>query len=175
MQKGNQAAVENIKSLVNTNNYPPAFNSECWLEVVNNTNCYAYALNSYIPDPLPNYTNSLYYPGFIAGEKKITYFIKKTILGRVKKDLAALGFFMLESSLEDFVEEGEHKIFISLKYDFSDYHFMRQDKSSFWSHKMGWNNKPTNRYSNGEKITDPEVAMSYAYHTVGYYKIIKKT
>ena len=46
----------------------------------------------------------------------------------------------------------------------TEFHFYRQDKNGFWSHKNGWR-KATNKDCDGRFITDPK------YSNNGIYKV----
>jgi len=52
-----------------------------------------------------------------------------------------------------------------------DYHFYRQDKDGYWSHKNGWR-KATNRDCDGKLITDPKYSKNGIYKVFCGYFII---
>lgn len=163
-------ATQKAKQLLSTNNYPTHFNPELWEAIFERTNCYAYALNSYLADPLPG--NTIYYPGAFSGEDILYYYHNIVFFNRFKSDIKNLGFILLKSTLEDTLKKDEHKILVSIRNDNCDYHFMRQDSDGFWSHKRGWFEMPTNLKSNGYKILNPEEEL-LDHTTIGYFKIKK--
>lgn len=164
--------IEEIKKTLETNSYPPAYNLKLWNKYRKQTNCYAYALNlfySVIDNDL-----LLYYPGGFIGESlPDRYYNIDGLIFNLHADLESLGFDCIRSSLKEKIKKGEFKILLAIKSDNTDFHFLRQDKNGYWSHKNGWYDPPTNKDSFGKKIANPEKVL-YPYLKIDYYKITKK-
>lgn len=171
IEQTKKIAIEKVKKILNKNNYPTDFNLDLWSTVYDNTNCYAYAIDSYIADTL-KYPNSIYYPGSFSGAPFCHEYTKETILEGFDLDMKSLGFVYFKSSLSEPLEEGEFKVLISVNNKSGDFHFMRQDLDGFWSHKRGWNGLPMNLSKAGEKILNPEHELGN-YIKIGYFKIKK--
>lgn len=124
-----------------------------------NHNCYAYALGKIRPKlkskPQPGYF--INYPGLYNSDYKCNTFYER---------------IMKENPLAykiDFnkpCKKGFHKIYLAIdqKDEDKDYHFYRQDKSGYWSHKPG-RQKVVNYDAKGKKIKNPENAnRNYNYY-----------
>jgi hypothetical protein len=95
-------------------------------------NCYAYVLNHIASKrngkPQPGYFSN--YPSLSDSDYNC-----KTFYKRLRKDVPSLYLIDFDTPCR----KGFYKGFIALdtkKYD-TDYHFYRQDKSGYWSHKPG--------------------------------------
>jgi len=171
MTKEQQVAIKKIQKLIKQNIYPTEFDPKIWNgDIAHRTNCYAYAINAYIPNPSCGF--SFYYPGMFSKEENpYPNYTRKGLIASFKKDMKNLGLILVESSLEEPLKEGEHKVLLTISSDNGDFHFLRQDRDGFWSHKMSWYSYPTNKDHNSERIVNPEKATT-SYRKVKYYKII---
>ena len=153
-----------LSDIIRLNVFPFSYDPEQWVDVVELTNCYAYALNC----PCA----SSYYLGMFSGHERDisdSAHDPEKMLKLLFEDLASLGLRIQESSLDEAIPEKAYKICFLAKWD--DYHFFRRDQDGFWSHKRGWLNSPTNKHLN-EIITNPAEAK-VDYSIVGYYIISK--
>lgn len=154
-----------IKQIVNNNKFPFDYVPNKWKNVICDTNCYAYALNSLYPEK--SSSNTLYYVGAFSGYKFNQYCTSEELLERLFADFDFLGLKIGESTFDAVIPKDSYKIcFLSSEDDF---HFFRYDKQGFWSHKSGWSSLPTNKYC-GQIITNPNIARKN-YDIIGYYII----
>lgn len=143
-----------------TSGAEPSFEPEKWNNRENikyNHNCYAYLLDKRakrIGKPQPGY-----FSGFTSiqdDDYNCFEFYK-----RLKKDIPSLYL----SSFDEKCKKGFYKGFIALdtKLEDSDYHFYRQDKSGYWSHKPG-RQDAVDYDANMKKIKNPVKAnRKYRY------------
>jgi hypothetical protein len=142
-----------------------------------NNNCYTYAINQ----PFNPYTNEPYseyiqcQPGYLGGkgETPESTIFDKRIIDLARKDLKLLGYELVESTLEEYIDE-EVCWKVAFCYDDScDYHWYRQNFNGTWSHKIG--TKPVKNIDEDDNIiSNPEKCNRGVYKNfVGYY-IIKR-
>ena len=154
---------------------------------VNNTqtNCYSYALGF----DIPQYQILSYAPGMISGSPiKIfnkNYFTKAQLIYNMISDLEMLGIeYKKIDPSEKITSDKEWKIAVYLcpiKIDFGDgeplyldYHFLRSTNNLLWSHKQGFNNKPTYKDSNKKFIRNLDDCIIHDYQYEEAYKLILK-
>ena len=123
-------------------------------------NCYSYALGKIVND-----LESKAQPGYASGFNHITNddYNCKSFRKRLKKDSPG-------SYLEKFDNSclpGFYKIFLALDPK-NDYHWYRQDKSKYWSHKPG-STDVVNTDADGKKISNPLKSNRNFKHR-NYYK-----
>lgn len=139
------------------------YNPELWnnqYNIKNSHNCYSYALGKIVKK-----LNSKAQPGYASGYNHIEDkdYNCKSFRERLKKDSPG-------SYLEKFDNAclpGFYKVFLTLDPE-NDYHWYRQDNSSYWSHKPGSTNV-INVDASGKKIENPLIA-NRKYETLNYYK-----
>ena len=114
-----------------------------------NHNCYAYLLNTIVAK-----RSGKPQPGYFSGFSSInsTEYNCQDFYKRLKKDIPSLYL----TSFDEKCKKGFYKGFIALdsKQEDQDYHFYRQDKDGFWSHKPG-RQEATDIDANGKKIINP--------------------
>lgn len=154
--------------------------------VENSTNCYIYALNL----PKNPYTNNYYQdwkyiqPGRLGGniqrEKELKApYDKKEIFEMVKKDLAAIGMEIVESTYDEVREGNWWKVALAFDnncgfFDVGDYHWYRQNTDGTWSHKPG-SCKVRNTDASNMIIENPETCDRGRYKIfAGFFMIRKK-
>ena len=164
------------------------FEPKKWKEysVESTTNCYIYALNL----PMDPYTGSNYIswdyiqPGRLGGNIQIKErlhcpFKTEVVIDAVKKDLAAIGMEIVESTFDEVREGNWWKV--ALVFDNStrifsrgDYHWYRQNMDGTWSHKQG--NGPVRNTDDSDKVITNQETCDRGRYTVfaGYYMIRKK-
>jgi hypothetical protein len=128
--------------------------------IKNTHNCYTYALGKIVLG-----LDSKAQPGYASGFDHIddSEYDCKYFRERLKNDSPA-------SYLEKFDNAclpGFYKIFLALD-PMNDYHWWRQDKTGYWSHKPG-STEVVNLDSSGNKIKNP-VKANRKYDTLNYYK-----
>ena len=123
-----------------------------------NHNCYAYVLNQIVSGrkskPQPGYFGGIEY-------KNVMDYRCITFYNRLKKDMPS----MYLVNFKDRCKKGFYKGFIAIdsKNGDEDYHFWRQDKSGYWSHKPG-RREATDVDASGKKIINPLKAnRNYQY------------
>ena len=132
----------------------PKYEPKKWNEkekIKYNHNCYSYVLNAihYNRKGKPQ-------PGYASGFKHIRddQYDCNSFRRRLKKDNP--GLYLVDFNTP--CKKGFHKGFLALATgDDTDYHFWRQDKSGYWSHKPG-RTEVTNIDASGKKIINPEKA-----------------
>lgn len=116
-------------------------------QFIKENNCYAYLLNDRQLRPKKPQ------PGAFAGNKtKDSYKSCSDTFNRVVQDNPRI--YM--SSADQKCRFGYYKGFLSMDPG-RDYHFYRQDKTGYWSHKPG-KNPVTNLDSSGNQIMNPQLA-----------------
>lgn len=114
-----------------------------------NHNCYSYVLNS-----IHHNRKGKPQPGYSSGFSHITNssYNCKEFKRRLKKDNPGLYLVDFNSPCR----KNFHKGFLALdtKKNDTDYHFWRQDKNGYWSHKPGRTNV-VKVDASGKKITNP--------------------
>jgi hypothetical protein len=139
------------------------YNPDVWnndYNIKNTHNCYTYALGKVVLG-----LESKAQPGYASGFDHIddSEYDCKYFRERLKNDSPA-------SYLEKFDNAclpGFYKIFLALD-PMNDYHWWRQDKSRYWSHKPG-STEVVNLDSSGNTIKNP-VKANRKYDTLNYYK-----
>lgn len=153
-----------------TSGYENDYEPEKWNEndkIKRYHNCYAYVLNHIASKrngkPQPGYFSN--YPSLSDSDYNC-----KTFYKRLRKDVPSLYLIDFDTPCR----KGFYKGFIALdtkKYD-TDYHFYRQDKSGYWSHKPGAT-AVINVDSAGNLIKNPLKAnrkgMNYNYSTPCFF------
>ena len=128
--------------------------------IKNSHNCYSYALGKIVND-----LDSKAQPGYASGFSHIISndYNCKSFRKRLKKDSPG-------SYLEKFDNSclpGFYKVFLALDPK-NDYHWYRQDKSKYWSHKPG-STDVINVDASGKKISNPLKSNRNFKHR-NYYK-----
>jgi hypothetical protein len=123
-------------------------------------NCYTYALGKIVPG-----LDSKAQPGYASGYEHIDdeEYDCKVFRERLKKDSPG-------SYLEKFDNAclpGFYKVFLALDPK-NDYHWWRQNKDKYWSHKPG-STDVTNLDADGKKIKNP-LKANRNYSSLNYYK-----
>ena len=123
-------------------------------------NCYTYALGRLVPE-----LDSKAQPGYASGYDHIDDddYDCKTFFKRLQKDVPT-------SYVEKFDKpclKGFYKIFLALDPK-NDYHWWRQNKDKYWSHKPGSTNV-VDVDASGQKISNPLTA-NRKYDSLNYYK-----
>ena len=129
-------------------------------KIKNSHNCYSYVLGNIVKK-----LNSKAQPGYASGYNHINDddYDCKTFYERLKKDSPG-------SYLEKFDNQcmpGFYKIFLALDPQ-NDYHWWRQNKNKFWSHKPGSTNV-VDVDADGKKIKNPLLA-NRNYGSLNYHK-----
>ena len=122
---------------------PHKWNNE---KIINNHNCYSYAMGKIV-----HKLKDKAQPGYASGFNYLTNTNMncKNMKKRLLKDNPA-------SYIEKFSNRcmpGFYKVFLALDIG-NDYHWWRQDKSSYWSHKPG-STKISNKDGNNKLIINP--------------------
>ncbi len=135
-----------------TSGSEPKFEPSKWNNddhIRGNHNCYAYLLNTVVHKrsgkPQPGYFSN--FPPL-----KTKDYNCLTFYNRLKKDIPSLYL----TSFDTKCKKGFYKGFIALdtKIEDQDYHFYRQDKSGYWSHKPG-RKEAVDVDANDKKIRNP--------------------
>jgi hypothetical protein len=130
------------------------------LSIKDTHNCYSYALGKIVKG-----LKSKAQPGYASGHDyiKLSDYSCEEFSNRLKKDNPM-------SYLESFDKScvaGFYKIFLALDVG-NDYHWWRQDKDGYWSHKPGAGNV-TNLDGEGKKIKNPLLSQRN-FGRRNYYK-----
>jgi len=139
------------------------YNPKLWNnndDIKNTHNCYTYALGKIVPG-----LDSKAQPGYASGYEHINddEYECKAFRERLKKDSPG-------SYLEKFDNSclpGFYKVFLALDPK-NDYHWWRQNKDQYWSHKPG-STDVTNVDADGKKIKNP-LKANRNYGSLNYYK-----
>ena len=137
---------------------PKLWNNDDYIRSTHN--CYTYALGKIIPG-----LDSKAQPGYASGYEHINddEYECKAFRERLKKDSPG-------SYLEKFDNSclpGFYKVFLALDPK-NDYHWWRQNKDQYWSHKPG-STDVTNVDADGKKIKNP-LKANRNYSSLNYYK-----
>lgn len=149
------------KKLGPTSGYEPDFEPNKWNNndnIQDNHNCFSYALN-HIAHSRINKAQPGYFSNFPPIEDKD--YKCKSFHERLSKDIPS----MYLTTFNDRCRKGFVKAFLAIdpKREDTDYHFYRQDKNGYWSHKPG-RQPATDLDANGKKITNPVLAnRKYAH------------
>ena len=146
---------ENLKKNRNNNKFSPTSGSEyeydpnLWnkiYKIKDSHNCYSYALGKIIPS-----IQTKAQPGYASAFNYINdnNFNCREFKKRLKKD--SPGSYL--TSFNKSCLKGFYKIFLALDIA-EDYHWWRQDKDGYWSHKPG-STEVTNLDADGKKIINP--------------------
>ena len=147
------------------------------IETTNNGNCYQYATGL----PYDN-LKGLYYPGFSKGYAEGYQFKNQTeLLLAIQTDYntafpnSRVLFIVSPSNSNDKPDNADEWI-IAYCYHGSDFHFFRYDYEIGWTHKPGWDNKPTNLDFADKRIINLNEAYIGEYDPSSfiYLKIQKK-
>ena len=148
--------------------YPPKYNKYKGIKEANN--CFSYAFDYiHLPKKCTKDECSIPFPqpGYKSGHPKWPDVKGKRcpdLIGRLMGDIPSL-------KMSDFTEKcpkGSHKIVVVTDEN-EDYHFYRQDKNGFWSHKPG-GTEVTNVDATGRPIYDPALASREYPNTGLNYK-----
>ena len=167
--KNNESLINNNKIFQSEKDFSPLSGSELKYDpnkynknynIKNSHNCYSYALGKIVND-----LDSKAQPGYASGFNHITGndYNCKSFRKRLKKDSPG-------SYLEKFDNSclpGFYKIFLALDPK-NDYHWYRQDKSMYWSHKPG-STDVIDIDAEGKKIKNPLKSNRNFKHR-NYYK-----
>ncbi len=148
------------------------------------TNCYAYALKLDVPER--KIKTLAYAPGTMGSSSTNLavqrYFTLDNLLENIQDDLLYLGIKFLEVDPLEEILPNEWKIalftafysYICYEEYLYDYHFLRQDSSGIWTHKMGFFHRPTNVDNNKDVIKDPKKCSLGNYDYQLTYKLSLK-
>jgi len=167
--KNNEKLINKNERLNSLNEFSPLsgseleYDPELWnknYNIKSSHNCYTYALGKIIPG-----LKSKAQPGYASGYHHINNnnFNCKAFRERLKKDSPG-------SYLEKFDNSclpGFYKVFLALDPK-NDYHWWRQNKDQYWSHKPGGTDV-TNVDADGKKIKNPVLSNRNFKHR-NYYK-----
>jgi hypothetical protein len=167
--KINEKLIDTKESLEFNKEFSPSSGSELeydpklWnqnYDIKSTHNCYTYALGKIVPG-----LDSKAQPGYASGYEHIddNEYECKAFRERLKKDSPG-------SYLEKFDNAclpGFYKVFLALDPK-NDYHWWRQNKDQYWSHKPG-STDVTNVDADGKKITNP-LKANRNYSSLNYYK-----
>jgi hypothetical protein len=153
----------------------PKYNPKKWndnIKIKGNHNCFSYML-----DASSVFSTGKAQPGYSAGYPSLKHsdYDCNTFLKRLKKDAPSL----YTTTLNVPCKKGFHKAFIAMDdhTDHTDYHFYRQDRNGFWSHKPGLTDV-TNLDASGKKIKNPLTAdrnyTNYKYTTPCFFFCVNK-
>jgi hypothetical protein len=144
--------------------YEPAYEPDRWnkvKELKETHNCFAYAFNVHDPKQVdackkdPECNTPFHQPGSASGHPKFKGTRLKTcpdMIARLLGDNPGLKMTTFETKCP------AHTSKIGLVVDpDEDYHFYRQDKNRYWSHKPG-GTEVTNKDATGRDIYDPALA-----------------
>lgn len=145
-------------------------------EKYRNNNCYTYAINQrinpYTKKPYASYGHCQ--PGILGGKWKnidVGFFDYKNFPKKIKADLRDIGYDLIPSTYEEYVEDKRAWKIAYCYEEYGDYHFYRQNKDGTWSHKQG--RGAVKKYDdNGELIYNPMTCARGKYNIfVGFYII----
>ena len=167
--KNNESLINNNKIFQSEKDFSPLSGSELKYNpdkynknynIKNTHNCYSYALGKIVND-----LESKAQPGYASGFDHIKSddYNCKSFRKRLKKDSPG-------SYLEKFDNSclpGFYKIFLALDPK-NDYHWYREDKNMYWSHKPG-STDVINTDADGKKISNPLKSNRNFKHR-NYYK-----
>ena len=167
--KNNEKLINKNERLNSFNEFSPLsgseleYDPELWnknYNIKSSHNCYTYALGKIVPG-----LKSKAQPGYASGYNHINNnnFDCKTFRERLKKDSPG-------SYLEKFDNSclpGFYKVFLALDPK-NDYHWWRQNKDKYWSHKPGGTDV-TNLDADNKKIKNPVLSNRNFKHR-NYYK-----
>jgi hypothetical protein len=165
----NEKLINTDKRFISTKNLSPLsgselkYNPKLWnlnSNIKNSHNCYTYALGKIVPG-----LKSKAQPGYASGYEHIEddEYDCKSFRERLKKDAPG-------SYLEVFDKAclpGFYKIFLALDPG-NDYHWWRQNKDQYWSHKPG-STEVVNVDASGNKIKNP-LKANRKYDSLDYKK-----
>ena len=146
------------------------YNPEKWnnkFDIKNTHNCYTYALGKILPG-----LKSKAQPGYASGFNYIQDkdFICKKFAERLKKDSPGSYFEKFDNACLP----GFYKIFLAFDPP-NDYHWWRQDKTKYWSHKPG-SSEVIDKDASGKKIKNPNKSdrnfMSRNYYQPCFFACI---
>ncbi len=139
----------------------PEYVPQIWShhEVQYSTNCYAYACN----DPWGHTPNTRPQPGQQAGQpasamrgSRVRAAVQQDDLQR-RQRLIPMARLRNEGVPTQVVNQPGHYLIALVVAPNVDYHWVRQDRSGYWSHKPGWD-PATDKDANGMRIHDPRTA-----------------
>jgi len=154
-----------------TGGYEHEYNEELWGgSVITKANCYAYVLNTYSKP-----YDIKYRPSYVShGESYSADYIKRNIITLLRDDADYYNHKKIVATTAT-TKPGyrQYKIAAVFSYDrdgvtIADYHFYRQDKGGYWSHKRGYDLPISNIDASSNKIIDPK-ACSRNYESSSYY------
>lgn len=144
--------------------YEPNYEPSKWNlkpHIKNNHNCYSYALND-----KHGKRKGKAQPGYYANYPPINLkeYNCDSIFKRIWKDNPSIYPTLFTNKCN----KGYYKAFFTLSpKNHTDYHFYRQDKNGFWSHKPG-RTDVTNKDADGKKIINP-TKSNRNYGSLNYY------
>jgi hypothetical protein len=167
--KKNEKLVDTLESLEYKKEFSPLSGSELdynptlWNQnsnIRNTHNCYTYALGKIIPS-----LDSKAQPGYASGFYHIedNEYQCKSFRERLKKD--SPGSYV--EKFDNSCLPGFYKVFLALDPK-NDYHWWRENKDMYWSHKPGSTNV-TDIDADGKKIKNP-LKANRNYGSLNYYK-----
>ncbi len=173
-----------LTRMLPTNGYELAYDPSLWSGTVQtNCNCYAYAINNQVMEPIGNQIwfkqqPGEYYNNHSDPANQITQGFQSSsgIIDAVNADFAKYNsinnasVYFISVSQYTKCPDGYYKIALALSS--SDYHWYRQNSDGLWSHKQGLY-PVTNLDASNNLIIDPATADRGSYTTfVGYYAVI---
>ena len=157
---------------------------------INDTNCYAYALNLDLSCKEINDDRCFYNVGYISScYKRILE--KEELINALINDMKKLGISIKEVDFNYILEENEWKIAL-FKTDVyvddkgrksTDFHFIRKNYDGYWSHKVGWKDRPEKLENRKDILIAPERlnlmiedndGIPVKYNYIGTYRLKKK-
>jgi hypothetical protein len=149
--------------------HKPIYDEELWKKDSESNNCYAYAMRDidkkFKPSP-GNFSNRNNNDEALTKCEDIYSFIKSDYPDR------QIYFPEDETNEQQCKKCNYYKIGLYIDNEEKDYHFYRQNKDGYWSHKPG-SNEVTNLDADNNLIRDPDKA-SRKYTELNYSKVCKK-
>jgi hypothetical protein len=175
------------------NAHAPIYEPNKWNKVLKSANCYVYAVNDYNPNYNITSTTMASYRGpghiypynphqqttqvieiyepFGTSDKDFNKFVAAQILGAIADGLRPTG-----SAIE--AAPGTYKVALFARRarkpvhdgNAMGFHWVRQDRSGFWSHKPG-STRVTDRDFNGRRIQRPDSASMGNYIFISYFDV----
>lgn len=140
--------------------YEPKYEPKKWNNeiIIKNHNCYSYMMNAIVSK-----RKNKSQPGYFSGYPSVSNneYTCDNYFKRIKKDNPSI----YKIGFDEKCKKGHYKAFMAIS-DGSDpdYHFYRQDKNGYWSHKPG-RREATDLDASGKKIKNPFLAdRNYQYY-----------
>jgi len=144
--------------------YEPKYEPKKWNNelIIKNHNCYSYMMNA-----ISRTRKDKPQPGYFSGFPRVkdNEYNCNSYFERIKKDNPSI----YKVGFDTKCKKGYYKAFMAISDgDDPDYHFYRQDKDGYWSHKPG-RREATDLDASGNKIKNPLIAdRNYTHYN---YKV----